>query len=188
MSKDEILQFIEVGKKEIAGVEETKSEGVEETKFDGVEETKFNGVEETKSEEIDENIEDVEYEEELTERNIIQYEGVDRIVLERKIQNCKNDILNNHDEKISIIYDNQEECSLSIVSKLRNRKIINVMVVAMTQSGKTGTMGALIKNYLEHNIIPINNIYIITGLSSIEWIEQTKERMPDAIKNRIFHI
>lgn len=174
MTKDDeiALLLLKIQKLEEENIElkNTKTEEKEE-------ETK---TEETKTEEKEEDVK-------LTERNIIQYEGVDRIVLERKIQNCKNDILNNHDEKISIIHDNQEECSLSIVSRLSNRKIINVMVVAMTQSGKTGTMGALIKNYLKHNLIPIENIYIITGLSSIEWIEQTKERMPDAINNRIFH-
>jgi len=38
------------------------------------------------------------------------------------------------------------------------------MVVALTQSGKTGTMVGLIKNFLSDtkNIIPIENIYIIT--------------------------
>ena len=52
------------------------------------------------------------------------------------------------------------------------------MVVAKTQSGKTGSMCATIKQYLEDssNLIPIENIYIITGLSSCEWKEQTKER------------
>jgi len=49
----------------------------------------------------------------------------------------------------SIIYDNQEECSLSIVSNLHNKKLINIMIVALTQSGKTGTMSGLIKIYLK---------------------------------------
>ena len=87
------------------------------------------------------------------------------------------------------IYDNQEECSLSVVSKFHNRKIINIMVVALTQSGKTGTMNALIKNYLHAttNLIPIENIYIITGLSSREWVKQTKDRIPKSIQERVFH-
>ena len=63
------------------------------------------------------------------------------------------------------------------------------MVVALTQSGKTGTMIGLIKNYLNDttNLIPIENIYIITGLSSREWVEQTKNRMPKSIQERVFH-
>ena len=63
------------------------------------------------------------------------------------------------------------------------------MVVALTQSGKTGTMIALIKNYLNDttNLIPTENIYIITGLSSREWVEQTTQRMPQSIQERVFH-
>jgi len=63
------------------------------------------------------------------------------------------------------------------------------MVVSKTQSGKTGSMCATIKQYLEDtsNLIPIENIYIITGLSSCEWKEQTKERMPESIQSRVFH-
>jgi hypothetical protein len=89
----------------------------------------------------------------------------------------------------SIIYDNQEECSMLIVSNLHNKKIINIMVVALTQSGKTGTMSAVLKNFLNDttNLIPIENIYIISGLSSREWIEQTKNRMPKSIQERVFH-
>ena len=63
------------------------------------------------------------------------------------------------------------------------------MVISKTQSGKTGSMCASIKQYLEdtNNLIPIENIYIITGLSSCEWKEQTKERMPESIQSRVFH-
>jgi hypothetical protein len=50
-------------------------------------------------------------------------------------------------------------------------------------------MCATIKQYLEdtNNLIPIENIYIITGLSSCEWKEQTKERMPMSIQSRVYH-
>ena len=63
------------------------------------------------------------------------------------------------------------------------------MVISKTQSGKTGSMCATIKQYLEDssNLIPIDNIYIITGLSSCEWKKQTKERMPESIQTRVFH-
>jgi len=90
---------------------------------------------------------------------------------------------------ISNIYDNQEECSMEIVAKFHNKNIINIMVVAQTQSGKTGTMLGLIKNYLGWGdiLIPIENIYIITGLSSCEWKEQTKERMPGGMWDRVYH-
>jgi len=89
----------------------------------------------------------------------------------------------------SVIYENQEIIASKVVTTFKNRKIINIMVLAKTQSGKTGSMCATIKQYLEDtsNLIPIENIYIITGLSSCEWKEQTKARMPESIQNRVFH-
>lgn len=89
----------------------------------------------------------------------------------------------------SIIYENQEIIGLQVVTAFKNKKIINVMVLSKTQSGKTGSMCASIKQYLEdtNNLIPIENIYIITGLSSCEWKEQTKGRMPPSIQERVFH-
>ena len=63
------------------------------------------------------------------------------------------------------------------------------MVLARTQSAKTGSMCATLKIYLEDydNILSIDNIYIITGYSSVEWKEQTKHRLPDCLVNRVFH-
>jgi len=126
---------------------------------------------------------------ELTKRIRIDYDVTEQMVLKKS----KNIVLLEIDNKKlkgeSIIYDNQEECSLSIVSNLHNKKLINIMIVALTQSGKTGTMSGLIKIYLNDttNLIPIKNIYIITGLSSREWVEQTINRMPKSIQERVFH-
>jgi hypothetical protein len=88
----------------------------------------------------------------------------------------------------SVIFENQKKIASKVVTAFKNRKIINIMVVSKTQSGKTGSMCATIKQYLEDtsNLIPIENIYIITGLSSIEWKEQTKERMPESMQKRVF--
>ena len=57
----------------------------------------------------------------------------------------------------------------------------------MTQTGKTGCMTALIQHYILSYNIPIDNIYIITGLSDKEWKKDTKNRMPDSISARVFH-
>ena len=125
----------------------------------------------------------------LTKRVRVDYDNTEQMIM----KNSKNIILMEIENKKlkgeSVIFDNQEECSLAIVSSLHNKKIINIMVVALTQSGKTGTMSALIKNYLNDttNLIPNENIYIITGLSSREWLEQTTNRMPQSIQNRVFH-
>jgi len=94
----------------------------------------------------------------------------------------------NHNKK-SVIYDNQTKTSLEIIAKLQNRKRINVMVIAKTQSGKTGTMLSVIKQYLNQSTmhIPIENIYIITGLSDTEWTAQTRDRMPAKLQQRVYH-
>ena len=87
------------------------------------------------------------------------------------------------------IFDNQEIIASMVVAKFKNRKCINIMVIALTQSGKTGSMCATIKQYMEDsgNLMSTDNIYIITGLSSCEWKEQTKERMPASIQSRVYH-
>jgi hypothetical protein len=88
-----------------------------------------------------------------------------------------------------VIFENQEIIASNVVNAFKNRKIINIMVVSKTRSGKTGSICATIKQYLEDtsNLIPIENIYIITGLSRREWNEKTKERMPEIIQTRVFH-
>jgi hypothetical protein len=70
--------------------------------------------------------------------------------------------------------------------------IVAVLVFALTQSGKTGLMIAIIKLWAEKckngdTHIEMENIYIITGLSSKDWKEQTLERMPGFLKENIFH-
>ena len=66
-----------------------------------------------------------------------------------------------------VIYPNQETITSEVIKAFKNRNIINIMVLAKTQSGKTGSMCATIRKYLEdyENILSIDNIYIITGYS-----------------------
>jgi hypothetical protein len=125
----------------------------------------------------------------LTNRVRVDYDITEQMIMKNSKQIVLLEIDNKKLKGESEIYDNQEECSLSIVSNLHNKKLINIMVVALTQSGKTGTMSGLIKNYLNDttNLIPIENIYIITGLSSCEWLEQTITRMPNSIQERVYH-
>jgi hypothetical protein len=89
--------------------------------------------------------------------------------------------------KINIIWDNQEKCGEQINTAFKNRKIINVLVYGKTQTGKTGCMTAFINYYVLSNTIPIENIYIITGLSDKAWKQDTKNRMPDIINDRVYH-
>ena len=77
----------------------------------------------------------------------------------------------------------------TLTSMLMDRKLINIMIVALTQSGKTGCMIAFINYYLQlpGNTIPIENIYILTSLSSKAWMDQTQSRMPDSLQDRVYH-
>jgi hypothetical protein len=86
------------------------------------------------------------------------------------------------------IHDNMTLNANSIVGSFLDKRVLFTLVIAKTQSGKTGTMCVFIKKYLEDTKpIDIENIYIITGLSSIEWKNQTKNRMPECIGKRVFH-
>jgi len=126
---------------------------------------------------------------EITSRTRVEYTAIQKKMMENSKKIVLLEIENNELNGESIIYDNQEECSSEIVRKLHDRKIINIMILGLTQCGKTGTMIGIIKNYLNDttNLIPIENIYIITGLSSCEWVDQTRDRMPKSIQERIFH-
>lgn len=110
-----------------------------------------------------------------------------KYMIEREI--LLNQIMLGECQNLFKIFQNQKHIADKIVETFRNRKIINIMVVAKTQSGKTGSICATIQSYLNdpNNIIPIANIYIITGLSSVDWKDQTIGRLPDCIRDRICH-
>lgn len=76
------------------------------------------------------------------------------------------------------LYPNQTDFGQRIVNGLQNHHTI--LAFAHTQCGKTGSMLAAI----HLSKIPLHRIFLITGLSSIDWLVQTKKRIP--IQN-IFH-
>ena len=90
-------------------------------------------------------------------------------------------------DNINPIFDNQDICGKLVNNIFKNLKIILCLVYGMTQTGKTGCMTALILYYIMNNTIPIDHIYIITGLSDKEWKKDTKNRMPESINQRVFH-
>jgi hypothetical protein len=85
--------------------------------------------------------------------------------------------------------ENQEWIAQQVVRAFADRRIVNYMVLAKTQSGKTGSMCATIKEFFQHEDlrVPKDNIFIITGLSSCDWKDQTIARIPDCLKDNIFH-
>lgn len=119
------------------------------------------------------------------EQNYTEKE-IKHIIIERDFLNSRLEMMEEK-EKEKIIFPNQEKCGKDIYEILEKKEIINILVVAKTQSGKTGCMIAAIKYYINNKIIPINNIYIITGLSDRSWISQTKKRIPEYLHDRIYH-
>lgn len=86
-------------------------------------------------------------------------------------------------------YENQTSVAIDINQLFNDWRVVIQMVIGYTQSGKTGCMVELIDQMMSNvdNPISIENIFIITGLSSCAWIDQTKDRIPTCMKDHIFH-
>ena len=125
--------------------------------------------------------------ENIKQRKEIEYTRKEKLSISRKLQILSLQIEDKSDDGINTIFDNQDKCGTEICKVFKNKSTINCLVYGMTQTGKTGCMTSLIQHYILSNNIPINNIYIITGLSDKEWKKDTKNRMPDSINSRVFH-
>ena len=73
----------------------------------------------------------------LNKRLLHNYTIKEQKIMKLKTQNVLNEIEINKIEGISCIYNNQKDLSDLVILNLQNRKLINIMVVALTQSGKT---------------------------------------------------
>jgi len=79
------------------------------------------------------------------------------------------------------MFPNQILFGKDIANAFLNPDIFSILAVALTQSGKTGSMLSLIQH------CPHDHVFLITGLSSVEWMEQTKQRFPPHLRDCIFH-
>ena len=111
---------------------------------------------------------------------------------ERVRSNISNTICLNQIELLKInghlVYKNQDTIGCNLVDAFNDLRVINAMVVAKTQSGKTGSICAFIQHMLEcsdQNKLSASNIFIITGISSCAWKEQTRDRIPGEV--HLFH-
>jgi hypothetical protein len=128
--------------------------------------------------------------ENVKQRSVVTYTPIEEKTLQFKKMRAISDLGLFQLSENSIIHPNQEKIANEICEAFANRAIINVMLIAKTQSGKTGSMCSIIQKYLESPEkcdVPFENIFILTGMSSCEWKEQTKERVPECISKRIFH-
>jgi hypothetical protein len=88
------------------------------------------------------------------------------------------------------VFDNQFNYGKTIAQSFSNDKeLIYFMAFALTQSGKTGSMLSTIHHFMKDPslVIPLDNVFILTGISSIDWVVQTKERFPESLHHRIYH-
>jgi hypothetical protein len=79
------------------------------------------------------------------------------------------------------MFPNQFRFGKDIADVLLDPSIVSVLAMALTQSGKTGSMLAVIQQ------VPHDHVFIITGLSSVDWMTQTRQRFPPKYHDSIFH-
>lgn len=123
----------------------------------------------------------------IKHRCVVDY-GLDELIIIQTEANILSEQIKLKSLKgINIIWENQKECGEQICKEFKNDQIINVLVYGKTQTGKTGCMTSLIQHFILSNNIPVDNIYIITGLSDKAWKADTMNRMPDSISKRVYH-
>ena len=90
---------------------------------------------------------------------------------------------------VSPIYINQVKFGKNITNHFLDKSKFIVMAIAPTQSGKTGSMVASVLFMNKHPEIKqsFENTYILTGLSSKDWVDQTCERFPKEMHKNIYH-
>ena len=101
-----------------------------------------------------------------------------------KINSCRHP-----DEEPSVraaytTFPNQDEVAEKLFNKLMEHDIVGVMLIAEPQWGKTGVMLALIELLAlncETTGLGANNMLVITGLSSVDWKNQTRFRVPSNV-------
>jgi hypothetical protein len=91
-----------------------------------------------------------------------------------------------------LVYNNQKEAACKITDLLIDKNKKAVSLVALPQVGKTGTFLQVSYNAMTHSdnnkIYFPEDIFIITGMSDIDWEKQTKNDMLNSIKDNVFHL
>ena len=83
------------------------------------------------------------------------------------------------------IFKNQIECAQEVYKIFMDATCTNVLIIGRTQSGKTGFILCCIHEFISKNMIPIDNIFIVTGLSSNDWKNQMRERFHNTLHKNI---
>ena len=99
-------------------------------------------------------------------------------------------MLNELPATMSTVFPNQQAASDKVIEAFeKNPKLAMMMVIGLAQGGKTGAMLATSIDFMKHTTmgIPAENIYIITGFSSVDWEVQTKARLPQELRPNVYH-
>ena len=75
--------------------------------------------------------------------------------------------------KKSLVYENQRECALEVLNGIQKGFLFQ-LVLAQTQSGKTGMMVAVAEGCKK-------NVVVMSGLSNIDWKKQTIGRFSEKV-------
>ena len=87
-------------------------------------------------------------------------------------------------------FENQRDFAGNILRKIQDSegKISQILALAPTQSGKTGTMIACVHKFVnEARIMQWNHVFVYTPHSSKDWVNQTKGRFPGCLQKNIHH-
>lgn len=95
-----------------------------------------------------------------------------------------------HETSSPLYYPNNIQTAKEITDIIMgDNEVVFQLVIAPTQSGKTGTILSLIEQCITHkdSKISYKDCYLTTGLSSVDWVIQTRKRMPSCLHERILH-
>ena len=88
-------------------------------------------------------------------------------------------------------YDNQKDAANLLIQEISDLKNVFFLVLGNTQSGKTGVMSAFLRSYYEHETLqqtPVENVFVITAMSSTMWKAQTQNRLPGILRDQVYHL
>ena len=99
-------------------------------------------------------------------RTVVHYTELQKKIQNSRLEELNSQINTNKLLGISKIYMEQSNIAMTVQADFGHmpRTLLNILVIAKTQSGKTGAMIAICKEYKKYHNIPIENIYMITGL------------------------
>ena len=126
--------------------------------------------------------------EKFTERQVPDYSKDKRLEIRLKIKSSHfkdNWVLKLYDQPV---YENQKDTAKAICESFSYKQKVIQLIIARTQTGKTGCMLEFIAQYIEKFQIPVEHIFIISTLSSRDWLKQMKDRATEDLEKRIFHL